>query len=61
MLPVVYGSLIWRLTTALALTWLLSSPAPALADSCAYASIGDEGGGGQQPGERERRGQPPDE
>ncbi|WP_191134030.1 hypothetical protein [Streptomyces sp. col6] len=56
-----YGSLIWRLTTALALTWLLSSPAPALADSCAYASIGDEGGGGQQPGERERRGQPPDE
>lgn len=45
MLPVVYGSLIWRLATALALTWLLSSPAPALADSCAYASIGDEGGG----------------
>lgn len=44
MLPVVYGSLIGRLTAAVALLWLLSAPAPAVADSCAYASIGESGG-----------------
>lgn len=45
MLPVVYGSLIWRLAAAVALTWQLTAPTPAIADSCAYASIGDDGGG----------------
>lgn len=45
MLPVVYGSLFWRLTAAVALIWQLTAPAPAIADSCAYASIGDDGGG----------------
>ncbi|WP_343242168.1 hypothetical protein [Streptomyces sp. SID9727] len=40
-----YGSLFWRLAAALALTWLLTAPTPASADSCAYASIGEEDGG----------------
>lgn len=44
MLPVVYGSLIGRLSAAVALIWLLTAPAPAVADNCAYASIGDDGG-----------------
>jgi len=43
-LPLVYGSLIARLIAAVVLLWLLSAPAPAGADSCAYASLGADGG-----------------
>ncbi|MGW2060357.1 hypothetical protein ACWCO9_06660, partial [Streptomyces sp. NPDC001937] len=39
-----YGSLVGRLTAALALIWLLAAPVPAAADNCSYASIGDGGG-----------------
>ncbi|MFF2009386.1 hypothetical protein ACFVWY_09970 [Streptomyces sp. NPDC058195] len=40
-----YGSFIGRFGAALALLWLLGTPAPALADSCAYASVGENGDG----------------
>ncbi|MCG7525309.1 hypothetical protein MHW47_12755, partial [Streptomyces sp. OfavH-34-F] len=40
-----YGSLFWRLAAALTLTWLLTGPTPAIADSCAYAYVDDGKGG----------------
>ncbi len=43
MLPVVYGSRIARLTAVASLLWLTALPPPATADSCAVASIGQDG------------------
>ncbi|MER5747488.1 hypothetical protein [Streptomyces sp. NPDC002225] len=40
-----YGSFIGRFGAALALLWLLGTPTPARADSCAYASVGEAGDG----------------
>ncbi|MHC5705328.1 hypothetical protein OTC26_028325, partial [Streptomyces tirandamycinicus] len=41
-----YGSIVARLLSAAALTWLLTTPLPAAADSCSYASIGPGGPNG---------------
>ncbi len=38
-----YGSLLARPVAALALVWMLSTPVPAAADSCAYATTGPGG------------------
>lgn len=38
-----YGSLLARPLAALGLVWLLATPVPAAADSCAYASTGQGG------------------
>lgn len=44
MLPVVHGSRIARLSTVAALLWLTAVPLPAAADSCAVATVGQDGG-----------------